>query len=68
MWKLNSVIDMQGINPYLIFVNNAGDTRLLPCKDINLVSLRTMNFYELESFLCKEKIKNHKTANLTKLF
>jgi hypothetical protein len=35
MWKLNSVIDMQGTNPYLILVNNLGDTRLLPCKNIN---------------------------------
>ncbi|ORM88286.1 hypothetical protein HA38_03215 [Pantoea allii] len=62
MWKLNSVIDMQGTNPYLVFVNNAGDTRLLPCKDISPTSLRTMNFYELENFLYAEQVKNTNKA------
>ncbi|MBA4821316.1 hypothetical protein H2241_10030 [Pantoea ananatis] len=63
MWKLKSVIDMQGTNPYLILVNNLGDTRLLPCKNINPAFLRTLNFSDLETSLLTERVKiNNKSA------
>lgn len=34
MWKLNSVIDLTGPAPCLVFVNEEGSVRVVPCQGL----------------------------------
>lgn len=60
MWKLNSIIDMHGENPYLIFINHGGDVKLI-CIKGHSMHLLFSTLMEIEQYYNEKKTPLMKT-------